>query len=435
MSLFLNLMYLIALLVASPWIVWRRVVQGRYRRGWNAKWFGRLPRSLSSAKPGQGEQPTVWFHAVSVGELQVIRPIVEAAQRERPDLRIVITTSTDSGYDLACKLYADHTVSFAPLDFTWAVREAVARVQPSLLVLAELELWPNWIAATAARGIPIAVINARMSPASLQGYQRIGWIIGPAIRRLSWIGVQSAAVRERFLSLGCAPERVIETGNTKFDGASRDAMHPEVQHRREWLHLCDDDVLWLCGSTQSPEEQICLEAFAKLADHHPRLKLILVPRHAERFDEVAALIAKMGMSWCRRSRMESEGVDPAWRIFLADSVGELRWWWGLAQLGFVGGSFGSRGGQNMIEPCAYGVATCFGPNTRNFSDAVSLLLDADAAVQLATPEQLYPWMVRMLERPEERHALGARAAQVTDQHRGAVARTWRALVNQLPGVS
>jgi 3-deoxy-D-manno-octulosonic-acid transferase len=434
----LDLMYALGLIVLSPWILWRRVTQGRYRRGWRAKLWGEVGSPLPGRPLGSAEGPAsrprvLWFHAVSVGELQVIRPLIEAVVSDTPDVRIVVTTSTDSGHAMASKLYAAHTVCYAPLDFSWAVRRAVARIEPCILVLTELELWPNWIREVRSRGIPIAVVNARLSESSLKGYQWLGGWFTTLICGLDWIGAQSENTRQRFLELGCDPQRVVETGNIKFDGATPDRQHPEVTRRRSELGLRGGEIVWLCGSTQSPEEQLCLDVFCKLSERHPSLKLLLVPRHAERFEEVANLVSKTGLAWQRRSQMtEGQTLEPdAWKIFLADSVGELRWWWGLAEIGFVGGSFGSRGGQNMIEPCAYGVATCFGPNTTHFSDVVQILLDARGAEQLQQPADLEPWVESMLNQPKERQAIAARAREVTHAQRGAVARTWRVLSKML----
>lgn len=434
MSYLLNLIYILLLIVASPWIVWRRVTQGRYKQGWREKLFGNLPR-LSTATTALTKDPTkrrIWFHAVSVGELQVIRPVIELAQSEWPDLQIVVTTSTDSGYELAKKLYSQHQVAFAPLDFTWAIRRALDRIEPDLLVMAELELWPNWLSITARQGIPIAIINARLSARSLSGYLRIAPLITSVLSQVNWIGTQSATYRDRFLQLGYPNERIDVTGNIKFDGATPDREHPEVAMRRAMLSLNapqeeGERTVWLCGSTQSPEESLCLQAMSELLPRFPGLRMILVPRHAERFDEVAKLVEASGLPWIRRSQLTDAPTGTQWRVLLADSVGELRWWWGLADIGFVGGSFGSRGGQNMIEPCAYGVATSFGPNTRNFTDVVQLLLESDGAVQFQDPAQIVPWVTSMIENPSERQALQERAKELVQKQRGAVQRTWSQL--------
>jgi 3-deoxy-D-manno-octulosonic-acid transferase len=252
------------------------------------------------------------------------------------------------------------------------------------------------------------------------------------LSRVTWIGAQNATYRDRFLELNYPNDRIDVTGNIKFDGATPDREHAEVAKRRALLSLDTpsedgERIVWLCGSTQAPEESLCLEAFASLLPRFPTLRMILVPRHAERFDEVARLVESSGLPWLRRSQLTDAPAGTHWRVLLADSVGELRWWWGLADLGFVGGSFGSRGGQNMIEPCAYGVATSFGPNTRNFTDVVQLLLDARAAVQFQEPSQLEPWVASMIEHPEERRELQERAKELAQKQRGAVQRTWSQL--------
>lgn len=431
----LNLIYAALLLLLLPWILWRSFSKGRYRNGWNQKLFGQLPdlaKKRTERNAGQTGPKTIWFHAVSVGELQVIRPLVERATKQWPKAKLLITTSTDSGFELAQKLYIQHAVSFAPMDFSWAVSRALDKVQPDMIVLAELELWPNWISLAAKRNIPLVVINGRLSQKSLRGYLRIAPLARSIIQKISWIGAQSDTIRDRFLQLGYDAAKIDVVGNIKFDGANHDRLHPEVRARAEQLKLTDPMTrVWLCGSTQAPEEKICLDTFCEIAVRFPSLKLILVPRHAERFDEVAKMVSHTKLAWARRSAMADQAIDPNWRVFLADSVGELRWWWGLADLGFVGGSFGSRGGQNMIEPCAYGVATCYGPNTRNFTDIVQILQEAGAATELPDPDALKPWIIRMIEDQPSRSMITQRAVAVTQQHRGATDRTWEKILEIL----
>ncbi|MFN6401562.1 MAG: 3-deoxy-D-manno-octulosonic acid transferase [Planctomycetota bacterium] len=431
----LNLIYAALLLLLLPWILWRSFSKGRYRNGWNQKLFGQLPdlaKNRTERNAGQTGPKTIWFHAVSVGELQVIRPLVERATKQWPKAKLLITTSTDSGFELAQKLYIQHAVSFAPMDFSWAVSRALDKVQPDMIVLAELELWPNWISLAAKRNIPLVVINGRLSQKSLRGYLRIAPLARSIIQKISWIGAQSDTIRDRFLQLGYDAAKIDVVGNIKFDGANHDRLHPEVRARAEQLKLTDPMTrVWLCGSTQAPEEKICLDTFCEIAVRFPSLKLILVPRHAERFDEVAKMVSHTKLAWARRSAMADQAIDPNWRVFLADSVGELRWWWGLADLGFVGGSFGSRGGQNMIEPCAYGVATCYGPNTRNFTDIVQILQEAGAATELPDPDALKPWIIRMIEDQPSRSMITQRAVAVTQQHRGATDRTWEKILEIL----
>ena len=425
MAILLNALYLVFLTFVSPLIFWRRWRYGRYRRGWSDKLFG----------PSQGPLPSqcvVWLHAVSVGEVQVLRTLIEIFEVERPDLRLVISVSTDSGMDLALKLFAKHHLFFTPFDFSWSVRRALRVMHPVLIVLVELELWPNWLLSAERVGCTVAVINGRLSERSFKGYSRIPYLVRMCMQSIDWVGAQSESVATRFEKLGVPSNRLTITGNVKFDGATGDRSTPEVILRKELLSLTTEHTVFLAGSTQSPEESLVLSTFLELAHRFPNLKLILVPRHVERFAEVAKAIEASGLPWARRSTSHTVVTDPNWRIFLGDSVGELRWWWGLANIGFVGGSFGDRGGQNMIEPCAYGVATCFGPNTRNFADIVHLLLEEKACEQLQSPEELRPWVESMLIDSKKRNAMSSQAIQVCQRHRGANSRSWVNLQRFLP---
>ncbi|HUP82320.1 MAG TPA: glycosyltransferase N-terminal domain-containing protein, partial [Pirellula sp.] len=306
-------------------------------------------------------------------------------------------------------------------------------LQPRLIVLAELELWPNWLLLAEKADCPVAIINGRLSERSFNGYARIPYLVRKCMQSIDWVGAQSQSYATRFEKLGVPSARLAVTGNIKFDGATGNRFASEVETRKELLGLSEPTgLVFLAGSTQAPEESIVLTAFLELAKRFPQLRLILVPRHAERFEEVAKMIAATGLPWLRRTTFQTAVIDPGWRIFLGDTVGELRWWWGLADVGFVGGSFGDRGGQNMIEPCAYGVATCFGPNTRNFSDIVRLLIDEKASEQLQSPEDLQPWLESMLSETTKREQMSTQAIQICERHRGASQRTWANLQRLLP---
>ena len=413
----LDIVYLITLVCASPWIAWRSARSGRYRQGWGQRFFG--PKT--NIPEGQ---TVVWLHAVSVGEVQVLRTLVEQFEKHRPDVRLAISITTDSGMVLGRKLFAKHLVFFTPIDFSWAMRNTFRVLHPNLIILAELEVWPNWVSQAQKRGCPVAIVNGRLSENSLRGYLRLGSFVRSTFAKINWVGAQSDAYAERFRTMGVAPERVSVTGNTKFDGASGDKNQHEVQILLQSLQLTPKDIVWVAGSTQAPEEELVLRVFCALAKTHSMLKLILVPRHPERFEEVAKQMESTGFSLVRRSQMRPNEAIGEWKIFLGDSVGELRWWWGLADIGFVGGSFGDRGGQNMIEPCAYGVATCFGPNTKNFADIVKLLLDDRACQQLQAQDELLPWVKSLIEVPAIRQQLGLKARETCQKHKGAIDRTW-----------
>jgi 3-deoxy-D-manno-octulosonic-acid transferase len=416
MPYLLNLAYLAIVIVALPWLVVQSIRTGKYREGFGQKLLGRVPRRTSAAR-------CIWLHAVSLGEVSLIGPLVAELRRRHPDFELVISTTTLTGRALATSRYPEHTVFYCPLDFTWAVRRAVARLRPDLLVLAELELWPNLIAAARAAGAQVAIVNGRLSDRSFRGYRRIGPLARRCLAQVGLVAAQNRQYAERFVELGAADDSVHVTGSLKFDGAQADRDNPKTAQLRELAGFAGDDIVFLAGSTQEPEERLAIEAYRALAPGHPRLRLVIVPRHPERFEEVARLLASSGLIWERRSGWNERGGSSVARVLLVDKVGELAAWWGTAAVAYVGGSMGKRQGQNMIEPAAYGCAVSFGPQTRNFRDVVALLLEARAAVVVHDGAELTAFVRRSLEEPTFAAALGDRAARVVASQLGATQRT------------
>jgi len=413
----LNLVYLLLILAAAPWLVYTAIRKGKYREGYAAKLLGRVPRRAS-------EKTCVWLHAVSVGEVNLLAPLIREIERQRPDWECVISTTTMTGMALARKKYAHLTVFYCPLDFSWAVAAAMRRVRPDVLVLAELELWPNLIRAAGRFGARVAVINGRLSEHSFRGYRRIRPLVGRLMKQIDLVAVQDETYAERFRALGTPAAAVQVTGSMKYDGAQTDRNNPATRRLCRLAGFSEDDVVLLAGSTQEPEETVALDVYRQLSPDWPRLRLVLVPRHPDRFPAVARLLDTSGIPWQRRTELESEGPNPAARVLLVDVVGELGAWWGTAGIAFVGGSLGDRGGQNMIEPAAYGAAVCFGPNTRNFRDVVSSMLAHDAAVAVADGRQLARFVRRCLEDPDYAAALGDRARSLVLRQLGASRRTF-----------
>ena len=459
MTYLLNALYLGALFLAAPWLVYRAVRTGRYREGLAEKLLGCAP--LRS-----GEGPCAWFHAVSVGEVNLLAPLLAEFRRRRPDVTCVLSTTTKTGMEVARRRYADLTLFHFPLDFSWAVGNAVARLRPDMIVLAELEVWPNLVRLAGRRGVPVVVANGRLSEKSFRGYSRLGALSRGAFAGLALVAAQDQATAIRFAALGTAAKRVWITGSMKFDGAVTDRDNPLTRRLAALAGIAADDVVFVAGSTQEGEEEAALATFRRLAESHPKLRLILVPRHPERFGDVARLLDASGLPWERRSELDdcSRGAErdkrserrgrgemgrqeesprcqpPATphraagrpRILLVDAVGELGGWWGTSQIAFVGGSFGSRGGQNMIEPAAYGAAVAFGPNTDNFRDIVAALRAHEAAVVVEGGEALYRFVARCLANPDWAAGLGERARQLVGEQLGAAGRTAALLMPLLP---
>jgi 3-deoxy-D-manno-octulosonic-acid transferase len=412
----LDAVYCALLLVASPWLLWAALKKGKYREGFAEKFLGRTPiRS--------GDAPCLWLHAVSVGEVALLEPLLREFCSRNPRWQCVISTTTTTGHRLARERYPNHQVFYAPLDFSWATSAAMQRIRPNLVVLAELELWPNLISAAGDVGARIALVNGRVSERSFRGYRRIRWLLQPVLRKLSRIAAQSEEYAERFKQLGADAAKVVVTGSLKFDGAQTDRNHASVVRFRQLAGITDTDIVLLAGSTQAPEEELAIDSYLQLAAKHPELRLILVPRHPERFHEVATLLDAKRALWQRRSELDEHPTDPARRILLVDRVGELRWWWASASIGFVGGSLGPRGGQNMIEPAAFGVATCFGPQTHNFREVVRLLLADDAAVVIQDGAELTEFVRNCLSESDYAKGLGRRAREVVMRQLGATQRT------------
>jgi 3-deoxy-D-manno-octulosonic-acid transferase len=358
-----------------------------------------------------------------VGEVLQLQQIVVQLKKERPDAQILITTTTETGYQVAREKFPGCDVSFFPLDFTWSVNEALRRVRPDLIVLVELELWPNFILAAARRSIPLVLVNGRLSENSFNGYRRIRPLVQRLLRCFRLIAVQAEEYRERFLELGAENGQILVTGSIKFDGVTMNRNNEQTRRLAEWLNLQPGQSVLIAGSTQHPEEQMALEIYTTLRKEHPGLRLVLVPRHPERGHDVATLITSKGFPLQRRTQPLPDGQASAESVGLLDTVGELSACWGLAQIAFVGGSFTDRGGQNMLEPAAYGAAVCFGPNTWNFRQVVDLLLARRAARRVHTRMEMEDYLRLMLVQPEEARAQGERARELILEQQGATRQT------------
>jgi 3-deoxy-D-manno-octulosonic-acid transferase len=412
----LDAVYLIALAIFSPWLLYKARTTGKYRRGLWCKLSGQ-------AWPRAGSEPCVWFHGVSVGEIHLLRPIVARFRQRYPGWACVISTTTDTGYDEARKRFPDVPVFFWPLDFSWAVARALRRVRPHLVVLAEGELWPNFLATACEQGVRVAVVNGRLSPRSFRRYRRLGRITSKLLQCIDLLIVQTEDYARCFRRLGAAPERVCVAGSVKYDGVESNRANPRTHELRRLFGIVDDELVWVAGSTQEPEESLALAIYQRLKATMPSLRLILVPRQKERFDEVAALVERSGYPLQRRSQLRTPATDRQ-AVILVDTIGELGAVWGLADVAFVGGSLdGQRGGQNMIEPAAYGATVLFGPHVWNFRDTADRQLRAGAALQVRDAKSLDETVRELLTDATRRAELGQAAQKLVQTQQGATDRT------------
>jgi 3-deoxy-D-manno-octulosonic-acid transferase len=422
----LNAFYLLFLALISPWLIYKALTTGKYRRGFWRKFIGQ-------ALLRDGDEPCVWFHGVSVGEVHLLRQVVAAFRKRHPNWDCVISTTTDTGYEEACKRFPDLHVFYWPFDFSWAVRRALRRVKPSLVVLAEGELWPNFLAAAKDHGVPVAVINGRLSPRSYGRYQKMSWLARRVLACIDLIAVQTEEYADHFRKLGGAANRIHVTGSVKYDGVETNRANPRTQELARLFGLeHTGNLIWVAGSTQDPEEKIILDIYTRLQKEFPHLRLFLVPRQRERFEHVARLLERSGLPFIRRSQLLPPSpalpLSPSPSVILVDTIGELGALWGLADIAFVGGSLdGRRGGQNMIEPAAYGAAVIFGPHVWNFQDTAARLENAGAAIRVADAVSLETTTRRLLTDRAERKRFGERAREFVVGQQGGTNRTIESL--------
>jgi 3-deoxy-D-manno-octulosonic-acid transferase len=422
MPCLLNLIYATLLAACSPLLLYRSLRAGKYREGWGEKFLGRAPYRI-------GDRPCVWFHAVSVGEVLLLRPILQELARRRPGWEAVISTTTRAGLAMARRSYPDLVTFYAPLDFSWSARRAVSRIRPTVLALVELELWPNLVQAAKESGARVAIVNGRLSQRSHRGYRKLRGPLGPTLRRIDAVAAQNSEYADRFVDLGVPRSRVRVTGSVKFDGLESDRSNPRTVAIRKALGLSSTELVFVAGSTMEGEEAAALAAYRKARASYPQLRLVLVPRHPERFDQVASWLSSQGERVVRRSESGAPPTSGTPRqgppVILVDTLGELSTVWGLADVAFVGGSLRpGRGGQNMMEPAAFGAALLFGPHTSNFREAVEQLLRRGGAREVADASELAEALLADLDDPESAAARGAAAREYVLAQDGASGRTF-----------
>jgi 3-deoxy-D-manno-octulosonic-acid transferase len=398
-----------------PWLVYRLLT---YPFGKRITLCDRLGLYPNRPRPFTR---TLWIHAVSVGELASIRPLVEAFRADHPEVWIVLTTNNSHAYALAQKSPAAHSVHLMPWDFTPLLSNAIDRVRPDALAIVECEIWPGAIAAFADRGIPISMINARIYEADFPRYRFARSLFAPLLRAISRIGAQSPADRARFLNLGADPARTFIGGNTKWDAVAQPDAPVKAERMREALHLAGRRI-FILASTHPDEELQLLAHYRPLRDMFLDLSLVIAPRHPERGAELFRQIQSLGYSVLLRSRWR-DGDEPFPEIVILDTLGELPQLLPAADLVFIGGSLVPAGGHNPIEPAIHGKPILIGPSVHNFADIVAAFESADGLIRLNSARQIMEEAKILLADAPLRQSLGQRARQTVDRHRGAL-NTW-----------
>lgn len=431
------------LLLAAPVMA----LMPRLRRKAARAFRERMGHEIPTAPPDA--PPCIMVHAVSLGEINATRALVDQLKASRPDLRFVVTVTTDTGFARGKEIYggrSDVVLVRYPLDLSPAIRRLLDRQRPGVVVLMELEVWPNFTLHCQRRGIPVVLVNGRLTDSSFRQYKLLGPVGRSMFGRLAEVCVQDVVYRDRFRTLGVRPEAVEVTGTMKFDNAQ---VADRISGDRE---LADQvglqrgrEPIWVCGSTGPGEERLVLDAYRSLLATQPTLRLVIVPRHPERFDAVARLIAEAGFDVFRRSHSRQQGAALVKRplptpnspsaVILGDTVGELRKFYSLADVVFVGRTLVDLGqrqrGSDMIEPAALAKPVIVGKWTDNFADAMRHLKRAEGIIEIESGADLARAVSRVLNYPSESRDLGEHAREVVRSQQGATARHVEVILREL----
>lgn len=423
MQILMNMLYSVALVLYSPKVIYRRLCQDRYRGGWDQR------RGFINRK--SPDKPCIWLHAVSVGEVNATRTLIKQMNQQMPGYEVVISSTTDTGLARAKALYGnEYSVFYFPFDFSWIMKRAIKRINPSVICLMELEIWPNMASIAKEKNIPIVVVNGRLSDNSFPKYQKIRGITKAMFRKVALILAQTDEYARRFVDLGCDTDKVIVTSSLKYDTAQTDGTVEDADRLAEQIHL-GKEPLWVAGGTGPGEEKLILDAFAKLKKQNGLgdLRLGIVPRKPERFDEVAALIDEAGFGFVRYSALKADDSITTGKptVILGDTMGDLKKFYALATVVFVGRTLVPMGGSDMMEPTALGKCTLFGPHTFNFKQTVEVLLAGNGAIEVTGEADLYTKTLQCLTNVDFANRTAANGQTIIRQNQGATQKTLDAI--------
>lgn len=407
-----------ALIATLPYWLMQMSRHGKYREGLRAR-LGKVPPHLAT----QENTRTIWIHAVSVGEVLAVRPLIAELQSRFAGHRIVISTTTDTGQKLARKYCGPENVFYFPLDFAFSVRPYLRALRPELVILAETEFWPNFLRLAQSSGSRIAVVNARISDRSWPRYRRFRFFFKKILGFVDAFLAQTEEDAKRLRDIGAPADRICVSGNLKFD-LPKPPVPPIVASLRASFQQSGAGPVIVCGSTADEEEPLLLRAFENVLASYPRAVMILAPRHPERFTAVAQLLEKLDIRYWRRSLWSGDPIIGG--VLLIDTVGELAALYSLADVAFVGGSLVPKGGHNIIEPAQHGVPILVGPHTENFRDIIRVFQSRDA-IRVVNTVQFPLVLMELIANHSARASLGQRAAETLQSQTGATHRTVQGL--------
>jgi 3-deoxy-D-manno-octulosonic-acid transferase len=446
MKFIIDCVYLLAAFAIIPTVVYRMVRYGRYRAGWSNR-FGKIARKDPALKK------CIWLHAVSLGEVNAAKTLVEELENRFSDFEIVISTTTDTGFARATAVFgANYKVFYFPLDFSCMMRRAFHGIQPAICILMELEVWPNFVLIADQLNTPVIVVNGRLTDRSFSKYKKIKPFAKEIFRKLSLILAQTDEYAQRFIEIGCQSRRVFVTGSLKYDTAQitdkvdgadtlAEQLFGKIENRKSKI----ENVLWVAGATGPGEEEIILDVYKQLTQQKrfSNLRLAIIPRKPERFDEVAQLIEQSGFNLIRYSQIKNNTTEKSnierrlsaiasataevtsdeSRVILGDTMGDLRKFYSLAAIIFAGRSLVPMGGSDIIEAAALGKCTIFGPSVYNFQQTADDLLAAQGGIMVKDKQELFETMQKCLSNPGFTEKIAHNGQNVIRKNQGATQKT------------
>jgi 3-deoxy-D-manno-octulosonic-acid transferase len=411
LNTFFRWLYSLIFTFSIPALLLRLWWKGRKNPGYRQGWAERFGFFKPPAQSGG-----LWVHAVSVGETMAAVPLIREFQKRFPALPITITSTTPTGYETAKNIFKDAVFQvYFPYDLSWCIKQFLKRIRPTSLVIMEKELWLNCFWICSQKKIPIFIANGALSLRSLKGYQRFYQITQQLLRCITVVFAKSEIDAKRFLALGLDPNHLIVAGNVKFDVALKEGVEISGKQYRKIL---GNRPVWIAASTHSGEEEPVLLAFKQILQQHPHALLILVPRHAERFSTVAALLAQQGYTVVKRS--SGLPVASETQVLLGDTMGELAIFYAAADVAFVGGSLVPVGGHNALEPAALSIPVIMGTHVDNCVEITMQLADAGALIQVLDSNALAKAVLHWFANPADRQQAGTSAKKVVEKNRGIV---------------
>ncbi len=422
----MRIFYSLILCIITPLFFVRLLIRGKKAPGYLQRWNERL----AIYKFDKLTEPVIWLHAVSVGEVEAAFPLIKKIQKYFPGHTLLVTTTTPTGSSRVQSLFGKSIRHvYLPYDLPICVKRFYKVFRPTISIIMETEIWPNLFYYSARNAIPLMMVNARLSQKSAARYSYLRSFVTSTLADVSWIAAQTDDDLKRFIEIGANSKCLTSTGNIKFDLVLHRDIHNNAAILRE--RIFNQRSVFIAASTHAGEDERVLNAFSIIKNRLPELLLILVPRHPERFDTVANLCSKRGFKIIRRS--DDRACCPETEVFIGDTLGELKLFYATADIAFVGGSLVPKGGQNVLEPAAFGVPVIIGPHTLNFKDIAHMLVESQAAIRVYSADDLANCVVDLMKDRKRRLEMGESGKRFVQKNRGAIDRTMGCILKVMEG--